>query len=166
MVAELERLGALEEMSAIEYVSERTAQGDTLAAICRDLSDSTGQTIGAGTLSSWINSDNGRKASMAVARAASAHVLAEASVELADQLADEGTELTREDIALMKERTDGRRWLASKRDRATYGGDVAQVSVQVNTGQLLLDALRQRQVTSTVQPILPMTGSDVETVTE
>jgi hypothetical protein len=113
-----------------------------------------------------INSDHGRKAKMAVARLDSAHVLAEDSVDLADQLAEEGTELTREEIALLRERTEGRRWLASKRDRATYGGDVAQVNVQVNTGQLHLDALRQRQIESKAQPMLPPAEADVEVVSD
>jgi hypothetical protein len=166
MVAELERLGALEESSAIDYVCRRTAEGDTLASICRDVSAHIKQTVGAGTLSSWINSDHGRKAKMAVARLDSAHVLAEDSVDLADQLAEEGTELTREEIALLRERTEGRRWLASKRDRATYGGDVAQVNVQVNTGQLHLDALRQRQIESKAQPMLPPAEADVEVVSD
>lgn len=166
MVAELERLARLEdaEMTAIVYVCDRTAEGDTLAEICRDVGRNIQQTVGAGTLSSWINSDHGRKGLMALAREASAHVLAEESVSLGDELS--GTEVTREEIALVKERTEARRWLASKRDRQTYGADVAQVNLQVNTGQLHLDALRQRQVTAKTAPVLPPAEADYETVSE
>jgi hypothetical protein len=161
MVAELERLAAEmgEGMTAIDYVCERTAGGDTLIEICRDVGKTIGHNLQGGTLSSWINTDQERRAKIQAARAIGAISLAEQGMEMIDD-ADE----SREAIAKAKASAEYRQWLASKWNRPMFGADVAQVQVNVSTGSLLLDALRQRQVTAVTQPILPPAGPDVELV--
>lgn len=162
MVAELERRAAAastedEPLTAIDYVCQRTAGGDTLREIARDI----GQVIGhpdfqSGTLSSWINSSPDWRAKIALARSVSADILAEDAGEILDD-ADED----RDAIAKAKARADYRMWLASKRNRAVYGADTAQVAVQVNLPDLHIDAMRRRQVEAKVTPLLP-SGPDVE----
>jgi hypothetical protein len=77
----------------------------------------------------------------------------------------ENVKADRDHINKAKAQSDLRTWLASKYDRATFGNDAAQVNVQLNMGQLHLDALRRRAVPAmvTAAPALPA-GPDYETV--
>ena len=145
MVAELERRAREIDpaMTAIDYVCERTAAGDTFRAICRDLVDAIGHSLEGGTLSSWVNGNADYRMKITAARALGATNLVEEGMEILDD-ADE----SREAVAKAKARADYRQWLASKWNRPQYGQDQAQVNVQVNMGSLLLDSLRRRQVTA------------------
>jgi hypothetical protein len=164
MIAELERRAAeTEGHTAIDVVAEWTAEGGTLAALARVLTEATGHTISPGILSSWVNSTQENKQKMIDARKVGAVVLAEDSVNIIDELA--GTEVTREEIQLARERSAARQWLASKHDRTTYGGDSAQVNVQVNLPGQHLEAMRRRAILAKTQQQLPA-GPDVEIVSE
>lgn len=172
MVAELERRAAEagptesgEPMTAIDVVCELISEGGeegTLANIARDLTGAIGQTISPGTLSSWLNSTSEGKAKVAAARALAAHVLAEDSLDVLDQL--NGTEVTREEIQLAKARSETRQWLASKWNRPQYGADAAQVNVQVNVPGQHLAVMRRRAIAAKAQQQLPPAGPDYETV--
>lgn len=172
MIAELERLAAEqgEGISAVDYVCEYIAEGadadgtpHTLAELARKLTDSTGQTISSGILTTWLNSTSESKAKVAAARALAAHVHAEASLTVLDELA--GTEATREEVALARARADTRQWLASKWNRPQYGGE-AQVqinNVQMNAADSHLAALAERKrLKATVQQQLPPAEPDYE----
>ncbi len=56
------------------------------------------------------------------------------------------------DAQLAKLQCDVRPWTASRWDRALYGEDRSGNKLQINIGQLHLDALRQRQLTRAVCP--------------
>ena len=174
MIAELERQAAEqgEGVSAIDVVCEYIAEGaepdgtpHTLAELARKLTDATGQTISAGILTSWLNSTTEGKAKIAAARALAAHVHAEASLSVLDEL--NGTEVTREEVALAKARAETRQWLASKWNRGTYGGE-AQVQInntQINAADAHLAALAQRkQIKAQTQPLLPPAEADYEVI--
>ena len=178
MIAELERQAA--EMgpgedgvmpTAVDVVCEYIAAGadedgtpHTLAELGRILTEKTGQTISTGIMSSWLNSTSENKAKVAAARALAAHVHAEASLTVIDELA--GTEVTREEVAFAKERASVRQWLASKWNRGTYGGE-AQVQINntvVNAADRHLAAIAERKrIKATAQPMLPAPeGADYE----
>lgn len=175
MIAELERLAAEqgEGVTAVDYVCEYIAEGadadgtpHTLAELARKLTDTAGQTISAGILTSWLNSTSESKAKVAAARALAAHVHAEASLAVLDEL--DGTEVTREEVALAKARAETRQWLASKWNRPTYGGE-AQVQInntQISAADSHLAALAQRkQIKATTQLPLPAPeGADYEVI--
>ena len=177
MVAELERLAAElgEGITAVDYVCEYIAEGadpdgtlHTLAELARKLTDSTGQTISSGILTTWLNSTTESKAKVSAARALAAHTLAEQSVQAFTDLA--GTEVTREEVALARGMADAKQWLASKWNRPQYGGE-AQVqinNVQMNAADSHLAALAERKrIKAAVQMLPPAPeGADYETVVE
>lgn len=162
MVAELEKRASADGVTPIDYVCERVASGDTLRTIARDIGVNIGRPeFSAGTLSSWVNQDAGRKQQIAAARALYADMAVEEGQEILDELA--GTEVTKEEIQLAKARADYRQWLASKWNRTQYGADTASVNVQVNAPLLHLDALRQRALPVRASVVIaPPSGPDVE----
>lgn len=166
MLIELERRAkeAGEGISPIDVVCEWTAEGQTLADLALELTESAGVTISAGVIGRWANSTKENKAKLNAARALAAHVLAEQSVQEFEQL--KGTEVTREEVGLAKAASDAKQWLASKWNRAQYGNDVAQVNVQVNMPGQHLEALKRRQqLKAQTQPLLPASeGADYEVV--
>jgi hypothetical protein len=78
------------------------------------------------------------------AREAQADTLVKDAGEILDEVATRTAPSTA-DVALAKERSKYRTWVASKIDRATYGDTPAQVNVGValDVGKLHLDALLQ-----------------------
>jgi hypothetical protein len=168
MLVELDKRAAEagEGITHIDVICEYIAEGNTLADLARDITGKVGLTVSAGVLTNYANSRNEWKAQLAAARALAAHVFAEDSVNVLDELA--GTEVTKEEIALARARADVRQWLASKWNRPMYGADTAQVNVQVNLPGQHLDALRARAArakikATTEQQALPA-GPDYETV--
>lgn len=69
---------------------------------------------------------------------------AEAYVEKAEEvLEDMGSTETPQHMARAKELANHYRWKAAKLDRSTYGDDKASLNLNLNLGNLHLDALRQ-----------------------
>lgn len=151
-----------------EYIAAGTDEDGTLHTIselARDLTESAGVTISPGVIGSWANSTKEFKAKLDAARALAAHVLAESSIGVIEEL--KGTEVTREEVALAKARSDTRQWLASKWNRPAYGADVAQVNVEVNMpGQHLAALQRRQQIKAETQKQLPPAEADFEVITE
>jgi len=170
MLIQLEKRAkaAGEGVEPIDVVCEYIAAGadddgtmHTLAELARELTKDSGETISPGVISSWVNSTKEFKAKIDAARALAAHVLAESSISVVEELA--GTEVTKEEIALAKARSDTRQWLASKWNRAAYGNDVAQVNLQVNMPGQHLEALKRRaQIKASTPAALPPSEPDVE----
>jgi len=158
MLSELARLAGEAGLSPEDYVCELVTEGETLRSIAADLSRSANRDISPGTLGAWLNADPARRAKLVAARKDSAPALVEKAIEILDNVDND-----RDAIAAAKAQSEVRTWLASKYDRQTFGNDTAQVNVQLNLGQLHLDALRQR---ATAAPILPPAGPDYETVIE
>lgn len=117
-------------------VFTRVADGDTMAAIAAD-HGITRQTVYA-----WIKAGGPeRQAAFDAAR----RVSAEVAVEEAQQILDDAENVdTAAKASIARARSDFRRWLASVRDRSTYGEKGVQVNVGINLGALHLDALRAR----------------------
>ena len=150
LIAELERR-ALDRGhdGPLEVVYEWVAGGRTLRELSHDVSKKVGQFISPGVISLYTNSTPEGKQMMREARAIAAALLAEEALEIMDD-ADEDKNA----IAKAKGQVELRTWLASRWNRKEYGNDQAQVNVNLNVGQLHLDALRQRAVPATALPAL------------
>ena len=86
----------------------------------------------------WMKGEDAA-ALVARARAARADLLAQESLTIADS-----AEERNEAIAKARLRIDTRKWISGAWDRETYGTQAPSTNVQVNLGQLHLDALRQQ----------------------
>lgn len=173
MIAKLDRLaqemGPAEDGSmptGLDFVCEYIAAGaDEDGSLRTFASLARLHGFSADLLSSWINSTAESKAKIASARLAAAHVLAEQSVEVLDDLA--GTEVTREEVALANARADKRQWLASKWNRGQYGADAAVQIHNTNFSlpeQHLAALVARKQVKAKVETQALPAGPDYEVV--
>lgn len=78
------------------------------------------------------------------ARREQADALAEEALQIADNMAD-ATGITREEIAVAKERIDVRKWLATVNNPDRYQQNKNGPTVTININQLHLDALKKRR---------------------
>lgn len=119
-----------------DFVWEQLTQGVTTTSLCQLL----GVSISA--FNRWVDrGGEARRSAYTRARAEAAHALADQTLAIADdsQYAETSTQ-----VQAAKLRTDVRMRLASVWNKAEYGQQQAQV--QVNIGDLALDALRKRTV--------------------
>jgi hypothetical protein len=91
--------------------------------------------VSAAMLSEWLRSDPERGGLLSQARTVAAQALAEQSLAISDGANPEGVQVARLQV-------ETRKWLASKYDTALFGD---KPGVQINIGQLHLDALRKVQ---------------------
>lgn len=128
---------ALEMLGGEELVFPLVAEGNTLAAVLRIIQrehpDELGE-LSRQVLSTWCNRPQ-RKQAYIEARREGAAAFAESSVELTDRA-------TPDTAYLAKLQSDNRRWYAGKLDHEAWG-DKTAAGVQVNIGQMHLDAVKQ-----------------------
>jgi hypothetical protein len=94
---------------------------------------------------------------------------AHALVEDAGDILEAGRPVTSAEASHLKARVEHKRWLASVFNRKVYGDDSGKIDVQLNIGQLHLDALRAAGSRHTIQaeperPALPAAEADYEVV--
>lgn len=159
LAAKAKALG--EEVTPESIVLDRLAEGETLKSIAEDIGAELGIVFVPAVLQRWLCATPAGKAAYLEARKAASHVWADEAKQIADDVDED-----RDAIAKARLQIDQRNLLASKYNRETFGNDAAQVNVQINMGQLHLDALRRRAVAVPVQQPLPPAGPDYETVTE
>jgi transposase-like protein len=132
-----------------DAVFARIADGELIQEIAASFGAS------AGLLRSWRNAGGQeRRAKWAEAMRESAESHAEKSISIADELTDVAI-LTSADVSSAKLRSEQRRWMAMVRDRETFGEQRGPM-VQIQIGELHLDALRQRgrmQITMPTQVV-------------
>lgn len=99
----------------------------------------------------WLHADEEREKAWNLARRAAAHALVEDGMDILDALARRqlanGMPVAPEsaEVQLAKARAQYRKWLASVRDRDSYGSDQGPaVNVNISAGELHLDALRRK----------------------
>lgn len=120
-----------------EYVREYIASGGTILDLANELGCSRTY------LSRHLNAHEDYRPMIDEARREQADALAEEALQIADNLAD-GT-VTREDIAVAKERIDVRKWLATVNNPDRYQQNKNGPTVTININQLHLDALKKRR---------------------
>jgi len=127
-------------------IFEAVASGQTIDSLCGSVG------ISSGSFYDWLEKVPSRAESLARARARGAHSLAEQTISIADTA-------TREDVQIAKLRSDNRWRLAAKMNPDVYG-DKQQPLVNINLGDMALDALRKRVV------VMPVNGSDTDDLIE
>lgn len=130
-------LAEIEDRGGPEYVREYIATGGTILDLANELGCSRTY------LSRHLNAHDAYAPVIAEARREQADALAEEALQIADNLADVD-EVTREQIAVAKERIDVRKWLATVNNPDRYQQNKGGPTVTININQLHLDALKKR----------------------
>lgn len=130
-------LAEIEDRGGPEYVREYIATGGTILDLANELGCSRTY------LSRHLNAHEAYKPMIDEARREQADTLAEEALQIADNLAD-GT-VTREAIAVAKERIDVRKWLATVNHPDRYQQNKNGPTVVLNINQLHLDALKKHR---------------------
>lgn len=126
----------IETRGGAEYLQEYIAEGGTVLDLANELGCSRTY------LSRHLNADPDYKAALDEARRENADKLADEALGIADALADaEG--VTKEQIAVAKERIDVRKWLATVNHPDRYQQNKNGPTVVLNINALHLDALRK-----------------------
>lgn len=131
-------LAEIEQRGGPEYVRDYIAAGGTILDLANDLGCSRTY------LSRHLNAHEAYRPMIEEARREQADTLAEEALQIADGLADMDG-LTREHIAVAKERIDIRKWLATVNHPDRYQQNKAGPTITLNINQLHLDALKKRR---------------------
>jgi hypothetical protein len=94
--------------------------------------------MSAGRFYDWVNKSEERTAALARAREVGAHSLVEQTAEIVDSA-------TPDDVQVAKLRAENRWKMAKAFNRAQYGDQQGPL-VQINMGDMALDALRKRRI--------------------
>lgn len=129
-------LAEIEQRGGPEYVREYIAGGGTILDLANELGCSRTY------LSRHLNANELYRPVIEEARREAADALAEEALQIADGLADTDG-LTREHIAVAKERIDVRKWLASVNHPDRYRQDRGGPQIQININELHLEALKK-----------------------
>lgn len=126
----------IETRGGAEYLQEYIAEGGTVLDLAEELGCSRTY------LSRHLNAHPDYKAALDEARRENADKLADEALSIADALAD-ATVVTKEQIAVAKERIDVRKWLATVNHPDRYQQNKNGPTVVLNINALHLDALRK-----------------------
>lgn len=148
-----------------EHIFDQIIAGKTIGAIMAEFE------VSRQMFYDWLRAGgDGRKKAYNDAKILSSHALAEEGMEILDRLADPDgdgtgrvTPLETSEVTLARARADYRRYLAAVRNRGEYGKDQeAAVQVNVNVGDLHLDALRHHGSLPAGQPEIPEADYELE----
>lgn len=157
MRAEIEAKAKAAKLEPLDYVLGRLEGGEMVYEIADDFGASSNM------LRQWCYQQPEGRAKWQAAMTERSHELVEQGVKIARDL--KGTEVTKEEIQLAKLETDQLNLIAKAHNRPVYGETGPQVNVQVNMGQLHLDALRQTRVMpAKTTPQLEAGAADYEVV--
>jgi hypothetical protein len=168
MLAELERRAlAYDGGTLLDYVDDWVSNGGTLSGLAESITDSLKKPEGYITrhmVSKYVNSLPGGPETLQRARQEGAHGLADSGVKITDDAAASGD---RDVVTGAKAQADYRLRLAGFWNKGEYAPQRDAVNVNLNLGQLHLDALRTKQIAARTHhtPITDGTP-DVETVVD
>ena len=165
MVGELERRARRNEQTTLEYVADWVESGKTITQLKDSINESLEveeeQGCTRAMLSRYVNRELEGLDTLAEARAEGSHGMAESAITIIDEPAEDKVQ-----AAQRKTQAEMRLKLAGFWNRKEYGEQRGpDVNVNLNLGELHLDALRHREVPRVVartQPTLPPAESDVE----
>jgi hypothetical protein len=127
------------------------SDGHTIAKLAAELSDAAKlePPLSPDHISRWLRNQYGGEAVKARLTLARRHFGSHALVEQALATADA---VTNKDAAVLaKLQNDLRLWIAERWNRDDYGTARGGVNLQLNIGQLHLDAMRQRNIRETLE---------------
>lgn len=152
MFAELDRLGAETDKTPAEYVYDFIASGKTMMDLANVLGCSRSYA------SRHLNADPEIAKALDAARRESAEALADETLQITDELArrlDEGEEIRPERIAALKEQNNIRKWLSAVNNPDRFAPK--DKAIQINIGDLHLDAMRKVKKMVDITPEAPRT---------
>jgi hypothetical protein len=157
MVARLQAEARKAGKTPLEYVCGRYGDGETQKAIAESLSGTSS------TLRSWVKAQPGGPEAWAAARQDGGEAVVDHMEEIAQELVD--TDASKERVLATRELLKVKELQARSRNPAVYGNQ-PQVAVQLNVGQLMLDAFQRTRVlpVAHVTPQLSAGEPDVELV--
>lgn len=132
LFAEIERRGGA------EWLADFIAGGGTVLDLATEMGCSRTY------LSRHLNAHEEYANALRQGRREQADALADEALQIADGMADDPN-ITRERVAVAKERIDVRKWLAAVNDPDKYRQNNSAPSVTININQLHLDALKKRR---------------------
>ena len=121
-----------------EWLQDYIAEGGKISDLATELGCSRSY------LSRHLNAHPDYKAVIVEARSEYADKLADEALDIADGMAEIG-KITREQVAVAKERIDVRKWLASVNDPNRFRQNNNGPSVTININQLHLEALKKHR---------------------
>lgn len=160
----LQELSArIERLGGDDYVFDRIAGGDPIGTIAKDLG------VSRPYMYTWRDQKPEelaaeRKARWEKAIELSADAKEEEGAEILDDLARKDL-VTSPEVQLATSRAKYRQWQAETRNRTKFGGEQG-VTVNVNLGQLHLDALRARGSAAALERARPKQLEDSDPVLE
>jgi hypothetical protein len=138
-----------------DMIFERVAGGETIRSIMSDFG------VSRGMFYLWMKEgDDARKEKYDVARRLSADALVEQGLDILDGL--EGEELSSADVGAASARANYRKWLAGVRNRDEYGDAQAAINVNLNVGQMHIDAMRNAEIPAAEYEVLPGESKAIE----
>lgn len=121
-----------------EWLQDYIATGGTILSLAEELGCSRSY------LSRHLNAEDEYRAVILEGRREHAETLAEEALSIADQMATVSG-ITREQVAVAKERIDVRKWLASVNSPDRFRQNNGGPTVTININQLHLEALKKRR---------------------
>ena len=115
-----------------DVILDRIATGEKMRLISADYGCSDRQ------IYHWRDQNKGRKAAWKAARKIAAHRMAEDALDIAD----DAKPITSAEAGMLKEQIGMRKWLAELWNRDEYGSGKQVVDVNLNFGDLQLEALK------------------------
>lgn len=130
-----------------EYVQDFIGSGRSVSELAEVVGCSRSH------LSRHINNDPTISKALAQGKLDGAEAMADAALAITDDLArrlDEGEEIPQERIGVLKEQNRMRQWLASSYNPERFAKQ--DKNIQINIGDLHLDALRKNRTTIDITP--------------
>lgn len=132
--------------TSLDYVCHWIESGQTSKALAADVSQSLPFTVDYAGLMRYLNVVHGEEnvaKAIETARVKSSFALAEEALAIVDEKAETSAE-----IARAASRARSRQWMAERYNQQRFGQNKG-VNVQINVGELHLDALRARPTSGT-----------------
>ena len=154
--AQIERLGGE------DWVFDQIAAAEPMRKIAGHFTNpETGEKYSRQMVYSWIHAGGpDREKKWEEAKEIAAHIHAED----AGLVLDDSHPITSAEAAHIKNRSEHRKWLAKTFNKRVYGEDAGKIDLQLNIGQLHLDALRAastpREIAPRETPVLASVEGD------
>jgi len=159
-MAELTRRGVLLELTPLEYVADWISDGGSLSSLARDMKANGCEYASQSLLSRVVHSLDGAVGLLAAARKTGAASLVDQAQEILENCGAD-----KDEIALAKAQADIRLWQAERLDKTHWGiNDGKGINVNVNVGDLHLEALMQRNAMRKELPPAPIPEAEYEVV--
>jgi hypothetical protein len=125
----------IEDEGGDSVVLDRISDGESVAKIMKTYN------LSRRMFYDWVHMDSEREKAWKAARRVGAEARVDEGRKILDDMAEPGKMPTNAEVSLANSRANWRKWEAGKADPETYGDDKAAVAVNLNIGDMHLQAL-------------------------